>query len=317
MNPGGPSPLSLAGDAELSGSYPAGIVVDASFLSTFVASFFVIMCSELGDKTFLITALLAMKEGNAVYVFIGSISALWLMTGLSAAGGVLLPTLLSAEVTHWIMIAMLTIFGVKMLIEGFSTDDGETGEEMSRLEKELAIKKDSEGTDTEMKTRAQEKGAEDAAGLSHLDGDGPLAREWTQVAPTEDEEARRTLKSGEATARDVLRSPETASRGVLCRAGCAVAAAISSLVNPVFLQSFGLTFVAEWGDRSQMSTFALAASRNVAGVFAGAALGHALCTALAVIGGKVLAARISERLVLLAGGVMFILFAIFGAVLDV
>lgn len=36
--------------------------------------------------------------------------------------------------------------------------------------------------------------------------------------------------------------------------------------------------------------------------FLGAALGHALCTFLAVVGGKVLATRISEKMVLISGG---------------
>ena len=39
-------------------------------------------------------------------------------------------------------------------------------------------------------------------------------------------------------------------------------------------------------------------------------MGHAMCTGLAVIGGKLLAERISERQVALAGGILFWLFAI-------
>lgn len=64
-----------------------------------------------------------MKEGNALYVFAGSIGALWLMTALSAAGGVVLPALLSPQVTHAIMIFMLAVFGLKMLYEGLTMED--------------------------------------------------------------------------------------------------------------------------------------------------------------------------------------------------
>eukprot|EP00981_Chlorochromonas_danica_P000205 scaffold50_cov162-Ochromonas_danica.AAC.23 len=76
----------------------------------------------------------------------------------------------------------------------------------------------------------------------------------------------------------------------------------------VFTQAFTLTFLAEWGDRSQLSTIALAASRHPAGVVLGGLLGHAFCTGLAVLGGRMLASRISERTVSLFGGSLFLLF---------
>lgn len=78
----------------------------------------------------------------------------------------------------------------------------------------------------------------------------------------------------------------------------------------VFTQAFTLTFLAEWGDRSQIATIALAASKNVMGVILGGLLGHAFCTGLAVVGGRLLAARISERTVAVIGGVLFIAFAV-------
>eukprot|EP00981_Chlorochromonas_danica_P003258 scaffold633_cov288-Ochromonas_danica.AAC.93 len=78
----------------------------------------------------------------------------------------------------------------------------------------------------------------------------------------------------------------------------------------VFTQAFTLTFLAEWGDRSQIATIALAASKNPFGVIAGGLIGHAFCTGLAVLGGRMLAARISERTVAIIGGVLFIFFAI-------
>ena len=78
----------------------------------------------------------------------------------------------------------------------------------------------------------------------------------------------------------------------------------------VLLKAFSLTFVAEWGDRSQIATIALAASHEPLGVTLGGIIGHSLCTGVAVIGGKLLATRISERMVLLVGGLLFFVFAI-------
>jgi len=78
----------------------------------------------------------------------------------------------------------------------------------------------------------------------------------------------------------------------------------------VFAQAFTLTFLAEWGDRSQIATIALASAKNAYGVILGGLIGHAFCTGVAVIGGRLLAARISERTVAIIGGVSFLGFGI-------
>ena len=65
----------------------------------------------------------------------------------------------------------------------------------------------------------------------------------------------------------------------------------------MLVEVFTLTFLAEWGDRSQIATLGLAASSNVLGVTLGGCLGHAVCTGAAVAGGKGMATMISERAV--------------------
>ncbi|EKQ71129.1 putative membrane protein [Leptolyngbyaceae cyanobacterium JSC-12] len=82
----------------------------------------------------------------------------------------------------------------------------------------------------------------------------------------------------------------------------------------IMLQAFALTFVAEWGDRTQFATIALAASNHPWGVAIGATLGHAACAAIAVLAGRLVAGRISERLVTALGGVLFIIFGIVAGV---
>lgn len=57
-------------------------VVSLGFVHAFVASLSVIIVSELGDKTFFIAAIMAMRHPR-ITVFIGAISALALMTVLS------------------------------------------------------------------------------------------------------------------------------------------------------------------------------------------------------------------------------------------
>jgi putative Ca2+/H+ antiporter (TMEM165/GDT1 family) len=71
--------------------------------------------------------------------------------------------------------------------------------------------------------------------------------------------------------------------------------------HQIFLNAFSLTFLAEWGDRSQIATIGLAASQDVIGVTVGSILGHAACTAAAVLGGRHLATHIDERTVGVGG----------------
>jgi Ca2+/H+ antiporter, TMEM165/GDT1 family len=61
--------------------------------------------------------------------------------------------------------------------------------------------------------------------------------------------------------------------------------------------------------RSQIATLSLAAHRDPYGITAGAFAGHAVCTGAAVVGGQLLARRISPRTVALLGGGLFLVFA--------
>ncbi|MTJ09922.1 TMEM165/GDT1 family protein [Anabaena sp. UHCC 0253] len=82
----------------------------------------------------------------------------------------------------------------------------------------------------------------------------------------------------------------------------------------ILLKSFILTFIAEWGDRTQIATIALASNNNPIGVTLGAILGHAICAAIAVIGGKLISGKISERQITFLGGFLFIIFGIIAAI---
>ncbi|KAG4110821.1 hypothetical protein ERO13_D13G070600v2 [Gossypium hirsutum] len=83
---------------------------------------------------------------------------------------------------------------------------------------------------------------------------------------------------------------------------------LTQFFSPIFLKAFSITFFGEWGDKSQLATIGLAADENPFGVVLGGILGQALCTTAAVLGGKSLACQISEKIVALSGGVLFIVF---------
>ncbi|PAA64985.1 hypothetical protein BOX15_Mlig031712g4 [Macrostomum lignano] len=227
------------------------------FIHAFVASLSVIIVSELGDKTFFIAAIMAMRHSRLI-VFAGAILALATMTILSAVLGYA-TTVIPRWFTYYVSSALFAIFGLKMLREGYYMKPDEGMEEYEEVQADLK-KRDEEYCKS-------------------------------QTASVEQD-----METG------VIRSPR---RSI-----------IYSFVNKVLIESFSLTFLAEWGDRSQIATIILAARDDVVGVIVGGTLGHALCTGLAVLGGRFIAQRISVRTVTLCGGVIFLLFAMSALVIG-
>jgi len=90
--------------------------------------------------------------------------------------------------------------------------------------------------------------------------------------------------------------------------------------NPIWatvLEAFTLTFTAEWGDRTQIATITLATTHTPWGVALGAITGHGICAAIAVLGGGLIAGKLSERTLTLGGGLLFLIFALVTAVQGV
>jgi len=78
----------------------------------------------------------------------------------------------------------------------------------------------------------------------------------------------------------------------------------------LFMNTFTMTFIAEWGDRSQLATIVLAGINDVSGVIVGGCLGHFICTGGAVLAGALIARYVSVRKVTLFGALVFLGFAI-------
>jgi len=205
----------------------------AEFFEGAVKSGTMILISEIGDKTFFIAAIMAMRHSRAT-VFAGAIGALGVMTALSAALGWAAPALISKTYTHYLAVALFFFFGLRSLYESLlAWEGGGMQEELEETEKELGAKGKKKGK-TKTKT--------------------------------------------------------------------------SAFLSSTLVETFVITFLAEWGDRSQIATIGLAASEDPFGVTLGGVLGHAVCTGAAVLGGKHMATRVSERAVAITGGALFVLF---------
>eukprot|EP00993_Chasmostoma_nieuportense_P003564 NODE_4273_length_814_cov_130.400291_g4115_i0.p1 GENE.NODE_4273_length_814_cov_130.400291_g4115_i0~~NODE_4273_length_814_cov_130.400291_g4115_i0.p1 ORF type:complete len:232 (-),score=29.98 NODE_4273_length_814_cov_130.400291_g4115_i0:68-763(-) len=220
---------------------------DAGFISGFISSTMMIIVTELGDKTFFIAAIMAMRYSRSL-VFAGAITALAVMTVLSALMGYIVPNLLPVKYTQFLAVILFAYFGVKLLREAWQAevDDDEDPDELKEAVEALGKKPDVEDPES-------------------LDASGTPSPSKPEGVP---------------------------------------------MLSPILWQAFSLTFVAEWGDRSQIATIAMAASKNPYAVTLGGVFGHCLCTGLAVFCGRLLSQYITSRTVSYLGGVLFLVFAV-------
>ncbi|KAL9183172.1 hypothetical protein ACHAXT_004959 [Thalassiosira profunda] len=252
------------------------------FFKGLFASFSAIIATEIGDKTFFIAAVLSMRNDRAA-VFGGAILALIIMTILSTAMGLVLPALMPKKYTHIIGGILFLYFGVKLLADSRGMED-KVSEELEEVEEELAEM-------NKKKSRAKKKKRAEAADDEDVEG---------QVVENGDGEGAKKRRGGGSKA--LKHAPSS----VLSAAGDYS----GSSWEAVFLQALSMTFLAEWGDRSQIATIALAAAKDPIGVTIGGCIGHSICTGMAVIGGRMLASRISEKSVAFYGGLVFLAFGI-------
>jgi len=201
----------------------------------FYQAFSLVFLSEIGDKTFFIAGLLAMKTSRFISFF-GSMAALGVMTILSVLIGQIfhaVPSGFGEGIPLDDIAAALAFafFGVKTLVEALQMDENSP----SAMDEELA-------------------------------------------------DAQETVDSSR-TVKEITW--------------------VGQLVS-----IFTLVFAAEFGDRSFLSTIALSAAQNPVSVAGGAIAAHGVATGIAVSGGSVLAKYISERVIGIIGGSLFIVFAL-------
>ncbi|AQK52467.1 GDT1-like protein 4 [Zea mays] len=223
------------------------LMVLGACVQGFTKSLAMTVLSEVGDKTFFAAAILAMRHPRKL-VLAGCLTALIVMTALSASLGWVAPNLISRKWTHHVTTLLFFVFGIWSLWEGFK-EDGDS-EELAEVEAELdAVFKSNKG-ESKTKTKAND----------------------------DTKKQQRPF--------------------------------LMQFFSPIFIKAFSITFFGEWGDKSQIATIGLAADENPFGVVLGGIIAQALCTTAAVLGGKSLASQISEKMVELSSGVLFLLFGI-------
>ncbi|QLG70637.1 hypothetical protein HG535_0A05780 [Zygotorulaspora mrakii] len=107
-------------------------------LASFVMAVSMIAVSEIGDKTFLIAALMAMRHKRWL-VFSSAASSLAIMTILSGIVGHASVAFISERYTRFLAGLLFLVFGYKLTLEGLEMrKDAGVREEMAEVEEEIA-----------------------------------------------------------------------------------------------------------------------------------------------------------------------------------
>jgi len=289
-------------------------IVDTAnpFRDGLVSSFTMILFAEIADKTFFIAAIMAMRYSKLI-VFLGAWSALAVMTGLSVALGYVV-TFIPQYITHIIAGVLFFVFAIQMFYEAYKNrgQHDAAQKEMEEVGRELR------GDDEELRVRFRKD--------SKSEGDHGEANIVVEIMPSEAERVRSRAETSALTSPDSSRpeSRQSNNGGGVDEAidethedteakavGCTTKTekVLSVFCNAVFIKAFVLTFVAEWGDRSQISTIGLAVSTNPFAVFVGGSAGHFVCTMGAIIFGAAVAKKISISILNVCGAVIFLGFA--------
>ncbi|WVQ82056.1 hypothetical protein IAT38_004184 [Cryptococcus sp. DSM 104549] len=285
-----------------------------STLDGFFQAFVMIVVSEIGDKTFLIAAIMATRHPRKT-VFAGAFASLVVMSILSAALGRVILGLIPKVWTLWAASILFLVFGAKMLQEAFTMSGGNSHiqEEMREVEEELeedsavhdthnargsspsipleSIEEGRGRDDSPRTSSVQERSASPRPGRSGPSIHFPLSGGASSVGPMVSKGKHWTIATKEK-----------------------IRSGLQMVTNPVFAQAFVLTFLGEWGDRSQITTIAMGGAHSVPVIAFGTILGHGVCTAGAVIGGRYLSTKISVKHITLLGAFAFLIFAFLYAV---
>jgi len=280
---------------------PINATEHEGFLHGFVESLSIIMVSELGDKTFFIAAILAMQN-NKLTVFLAAIAALAAMTVLSALLGFVVTKFIPRIYTYYACTAIMFLFGLKMLWEAWRMSDKEGEETQREVEQEIARR----GSISSTALATEDPESNKPIIINQSAPTQPESTNEVEIQPSSEPQSSTSDASAPVKPKSFRKQMREKSWfGKKCLK-----------IFKVFTNTFGMTFLAEWGDRSQLATIVMAGVNDVGGVCVGGVLGHFICTGLAVICGALIAKKISVRKVTILGALIFIGFAIASLFID-
>lgn len=292
------------------------------FRDGFVSALSMIFLSEIADKTFFIAMIMAMSY-NKFIVFLGGYSALVIMTILSCLVGQVVKQFSNNETyvaaVHILGAICFFVMAVQMFKEAYDNRKTTTTEllqeEAVDINNDLKDIRD-EGEMTVRIRKSSVSGSHQSFEIEMIGSkrnsiksnivdrtstptpaNGSIQEETSELRSRTPPLQQTDKKTDEQSDESV---------GCITKSRMKVEGFLGLCFNAVFVKAFVLTFIAEWGDRSQISTVTLATSTSMIAVALGACIGHFICTLGAIIFGSAIAKKVKITTLNIFGGILFV-----------
>lgn len=284
-------------------------VMETQYSLSIIESFMLVFFSELNDKTFILILILKMKS-NSITVFFSAFIGMVFLSGLSITFGYLLDYFLYQNFIDLVAILILSFSGIKMIIQGFTSKSKTYEDELlSNIKGELKEEKHREKQirnkriiEAQMNQNIKE---EDDLEDSSSDQDNNLKvplllkrNSCVQLKRRDNDLGSRIMIQNEEESVKFSNEDKITENQLnenIDRGMCYYFWA--------FLKSI---IIAKFGDRTQFSLFALSSIFNSYGVSFGAIGALTLVILLGVVIGHGIAKNISEKIMNLICGCLFL-----------
>lgn len=223
--------------------------------------------------------------------------------------------------TLWAAAVLFLVFGVKMAQEAREMQASHLQDEMREVEEELeedTAEHDPNSVQLENLEEGRARPLENSLSAPSRDGSPAPGRNMRSSSRTRSRSLSPSRRMRPSITLGAGVGPLKIKEETVLAWRDTARNALEMMTNPVFAQAFALTFLGEWGDRSQITTIAMAGAhvsppspfpslraccnpmsganvQSVPVVAFGTILGHSLCTLLAVLGGRLLSTKLSVK----------------------
>jgi putative Ca2+/H+ antiporter (TMEM165/GDT1 family) len=256
------------------------------FWQSFTAGLTIVLLSGIGDKTFFLCMIYA-TSNPIVKSFVVSGAIMLCINIINLAIGWALPFIMYKDVIDWIAIVLFTFFGVTLLIEGLRTESKPIEEELESVKNSVIHSHSQRSLVVASKSAFSPRDSVDINNNNNM---------VVAPSPVNNPNILPNLPNDNNPQEHLLPKDSPDNVGL---------ATFDS-----FWQFAASLFLAECGDKSQIATIVVSAMHNFYGVMLGTSTAQLISIILSIFAGNILAKKLTNKELSIAGGIMFMAFAV-------